>query len=171
MMLLYLVASALCGCEVFVMAPLDLMNDDCTPKYLDKFTNWCQMLRDAKVDGIMMDIWWGLTEPTAKNYRWTGYQTIMNVIRSKGLKCVPVFSFHKCGGSVGDYVNIPLPNFVWQGSLTPNATDLSGGTDDAYISIGYDNVKLGLNNARTPLEMYTDWMTAFSEAFAKMELS
>ena len=164
-MLSFLIVSALCGCDVFVMAPLDLVNNDGYPSFQSKFENWCNMLRDANVKGVMLDIWWGITEPSPKNYRWSGYETLFSIMRNKGLKIIPVFSFHKCGGSVGDYVNIPLPSFIWQGSSQPNFVDAYGNKDDAYISFAFDNVKIGPNNERTPLEMYNDWMTAFKAQF------
>ena len=124
------------------------------------------MLRDAGVKGVMLDVWWGITEPSPKNYRWSGYETLFGIMRNKGLKIIPVFSFHKCGGSVGDYVNIPIPSFVWQGTNKPNFIDAYGNKEDAYISFSYDNVKIGPNNERTALEMYNDWMTAFKAQFA-----
>ncbi|KAK8845906.1 beta-amylase [Tritrichomonas musculus] len=84
----------------------------------------------------------------------------------RGLKIIPVFSFHKCGGSVGDYVNIPIPNFVLEGGTKPYFDDASRHTENAYISFAYDNIKIGQNNERTPLEMYRDWMTAFKTQFS-----
>ena len=164
-MLPFLIVSALCGCDVFVMAPLDLIDNNCNPSFQSKFENWCNMLRDANVKGVMLDVWWGITEPSPKNYRWQGYETVFNIMRNKGLKIIPVFSFHQCGGSVGDYVNIPIPSFVWQGASQPHFIDSYGNKEVAYISFSYDNVKIGPNNERTPLEMYNDWMTAFKVQF------
>ncbi|OHT12824.1 glycosyl hydrolase [Tritrichomonas foetus] len=152
-----------CGCEVYVMAPLDLFDDNQNPSYKDKFSGWCSNLKNANVDGVMIDVWWGLTEPTAKNYKWDGYVTMFNIMKEKGLKIIPVFSFHKCGGSVGDYVTILLPSFVFSGTNKPNFEDMYGNKDEAYISFAYDNVKIGSD--RTPLEMYRDWMAAFKTQF------
>ena len=162
-MLAYLIVSALCGCEVLVMAPLDLVNERTFQfQYKGKLEWWCQRLKEGNVNGIMLDVWWGLTERSPRVYNFEAYQEAFEIIRNNGLKIVPVFSFHRCGGSVGDYVNIPLPSFVW-GTQNPKYRDANGHEDDAYISLGYDDVKVGSD--RTPLEMYRDWMKVFKSTF------
>ena len=159
----FLLSLAVCGSEFYVMAPLDLFNSNQEFTYKDKFDNWLSQLKGANVDGIMIDVWWGLTETSEKNYKWTGYQTAFEMIANKGLKIIPVFSFHKCGGNVGDTCNIPLPSFVTGSSSQPFFVDSDGHVDNEYISFAYDEVKV---TSRTPLEMYSDWMSAFKSQFS-----
>ena len=36
-----------------------------------------QALKNARVEGIMMDVWWGLVEKeAAKSYNWGGYGSV-----------------------------------------------------------------------------------------------
>lgn len=44
-------------CDVFVMAPLDVINEEGKPNYLNKFTKWCSQLKEGHVDGVMIDFW------------------------------------------------------------------------------------------------------------------
>ncbi|KAK8872044.1 Beta-amylase [Tritrichomonas musculus] len=46
-------------CDVYVLAPLDVINDEGKPSYLQTFTKWCQQLKDGCVDGVMIDVWCG----------------------------------------------------------------------------------------------------------------
>ena len=147
------------------MAPLGLFDDNNNLKNEGQFSYYLDKLRDAQVDGIMIDVWWGYTEKSENNYDFHGYKKAFNMITSRNMKIIPVFSFHRCGGSVGDDVNIPLPSFVRSGN--PWFVDGDGRTDDAYISFAYDEKKVS-PNGRTPLEMYRDWMKAFNNKFSGM---
>ena len=161
-MLSLLTALGLCGCDVFVMSPLAIFNDGQTLKDSGKLDYWFGQLKGANVKGIMIDVWWGLCEISQQNYKFDGYRTVFNMIKNKGLKIIPVMSFHRCGGNVGDDCNIPIPNFVFQGSIQPYWVDPFGNKDSEYISFSYDNVEI---NGRTPLKMYKDFMQAFKDTF------
>ena len=82
------------------MAPLDVINDEGKPSYLQTFTKWCQQLKEGGVDVVMIDVWWGLVEKIAKKYEWQGYEQIFKVMKRSNLKIIPVFSFHQCSGLV-----------------------------------------------------------------------
>ena len=161
-MLAFLTSFASSRANVNVMAPLGLFDDNNNLKDQGKFTYYLDKLRDAQVDGVMIDVWWGYTEKNEKQYDFHGYEKAFQLITERNMKIIPVFSFHRCGGSVGDDVNIALPSFVHSGK--PWFVDGDGRTDDAYISFAYDEVKVS-PSGRTPLEMYRDWMTAFNEKF------
>lgn len=45
-------------------------------------------------------------------YDWAGFQELFAMLKSKGLRIQAVMSFHACGGNVGDYAQIPLPEWV-----------------------------------------------------------
>ncbi len=151
-------------CEVFVMAPLDVINEEGKPSYLNKFTKWCSQLKEGHVDGVMIDVWWGLVEKSPKKYEWEGYDEVFKVMSNKGLKIVPVLSFHQCSGNIGDTVHIPIPKFVFEHENKPYFVDRFNQINDEYISFSYDSVKLG---ERTPLEMYQDFMISFKKHFQK----
>ena len=147
-------------CRVHVMAPLDLMTDDCKLRDSQEIGNRLRKLKSAGVDGVMVDVWWGIVEQAPKKYNWAGYRNFFTLCREIGLKIIPVMSFHKCGGNVGDNVTICLPQFAHEGE--PFFVDAEGHVDDEYISPGFDSVKVG---DRTPLEMYKDFMEAFVTEF------
>ena len=148
------------SCKVNVMAPLDVMNNDCTLRDEPGISRSLEKLKSANVDGIMIDVWWGIVETSPRHYNWSGYRRFFEICRKLKLKIVPVMSFHKCGGNVGDNVTIKLPKFVRKENVF--FVDAEGHIDNEYISPGFDHVRLG---DRTPLEMYRDFMEAFAEEF------
>ncbi|KAH0793808.1 putative beta-amylase [Histomonas meleagridis] len=145
----------------YVMAPLDFLDNNQNFKYQSKLEGWLDKMKEANVDGMMVDVWWGLVETSKKSYKWTGYETFFNMCKSRNLKIIPVMSFHKCGGNVGDTCNIPLPSFVV--NAKPFFKDQNGFVDEEYISFGYDNTVI--DGSRTPIQMYSDFMSAFKNKF------
>jgi beta-amylase len=62
-------------------------------------------LKNAGVEGVMVDVWWGLVERDRPSvYNWSGYTELMEMLKQLGLKVQAVMSFHQCGGNVGDSV-------------------------------------------------------------------
>jgi beta-amylase len=60
-------------------------------------------LKSAGVEGVMMDVWWGIVEKDGpRNYNWSAYKEIIEIVRKSGLKVQAVMSFHQCGANVGD---------------------------------------------------------------------
>jgi len=119
-------------------------------------------LKGASVDGVATDVWWGLTEKTAKQYDFGPYKTVVSMLKERGMKIQLMASFHQCGGNVGDACNIPIPSFVHQAAGIWY-TDKDGHEDKEYISLFADNVTIA---GRTPLQMYHDWLTAFVSTFS-----
>lgn len=148
--------------NVFVMAPLDLIDHDCHLKDSSYVHEWLVKLHKAKVDGVMVDVWWGLVEQRPHDYKWTGYVEFFSMCSMNGLKIVPVLSFHKCGGNVGDSNTIDIPKFV-RNSNQHFFVDQFGNIDDEYISPSYDDIVV--DEERTPLQMYQDFMKAFADRF------
>jgi len=126
-----------------------------------------EMLRASGVEGVMVDVWWGIAEHLGpKKYDFTAYRTLFEKILSKGLKVQAVMSFHAAGGNVGDTCTIPLPAWVYDAAeLDPDIfyTDAGGHRNPEYISLGCDEVPCLFG--RTPLEAYTDFITAFADEF------
>lgn len=164
MILAVLCGLALCGADVFVMAPLEIFDND--QKFVDNETlsNWFEKLQHGNVDGVMVDVWWGICEPTSKNYKWDGYMALFRMLVWNNLKIVPVMSFHACGGNVGDTYNVPIPAFARTDASA--FKDSEGRLDQEYISFGSDDTQFADADNRTPIEMYKDFMTAFKSHFA-----
>ena len=60
-------------------------------------------LKSAGVEGVMMDVWWGIVEKDGPgSYNWSGYKELIDMVHKHGLKVQAVMSFHQCGGNVGD---------------------------------------------------------------------
>jgi beta-amylase len=75
-----------------------------------------RQLAEAKklgIDAVSTDVWWGLIEPKKGQFDWSYYEKLADHITAAGLKWVPILSFHRCGGNVGDDANVPLPDWVW----------------------------------------------------------
>lgn len=103
-------------------------------------------LKSAGVDGVMVDVWWGLIEAKGpKQYDWTAYRTLFQVVEDCDLKIQAIMSFHQCGGNVGDVVYIPIPEWVRKiGEIDPDIfyTNFSGVRNPEYLSLGVDNIPL-----------------------------
>lgn len=57
---------------------------------------------------------WCAIERAPRQYSWTGYKQLFEMVRAVGLKLQVVLSFHACGGNVGDMAQVPLPPWVLQ---------------------------------------------------------
>lgn len=91
------------GVPVFVMLPLDTVKVSGGLNRRKAMNASLMALKSAGVEGIMVDVWWGLVEregPT--QYNWSGYRELMELCARIGLKVQAVMSFHQCGGNVGD---------------------------------------------------------------------
>lgn len=91
------------GVPVYVMMPLDSVNMGNGLNRRKAMSASLQALKSAGVEGIMMDVWWGLVERDEPGvYNWGGYQDLLELAHKFGLKVQAVMSFHQCGGNVGD---------------------------------------------------------------------
>ena len=91
------------GVPVYVMIPLDSVTMGNGVNTWEKMKERMQKLKSAGVEGVMMDVWWGLVEREAPGtYNWGGYAELLEMAKQHGLKVQAVMSFHKCGGNVGD---------------------------------------------------------------------
>ncbi|RRT79459.1 hypothetical protein B296_00017576 [Ensete ventricosum] len=105
-----------------------------------------KQLRAADVDGVMVDVWWGIIESKGpKSYEWGAYRELFKMVQEEGLKLKAIMSFHQCGGNVGDSVYIPIPQWVRDvAAANPDIfyTDKSGTGNPEYLSLGVDNEPL-----------------------------
>lgn len=103
------------GVPVFVMMPLDSVTMGNTVNRRKAMKASLQALKSAGVEGIMIDVWWGLVERESPGaYNWGGYNELLEMAKKIGLKVQAVMSFHQCGGNVGDSVTyvISLPHLL-----------------------------------------------------------
>ena len=112
-------------------------------------------LRAAGVDGVMVDVWWGIVESKGpQQYDWSAYRSLFQLVQDCKLKLQAIMSFHQCGGNVGDSVSIPLPKWVLEvGESNPDIfyTNSSGIRNKECISLGVDNKPFF--NGRTPIQV------------------
>ncbi|CAN6314099.1 unnamed protein product [Urochloa humidicola] len=157
------------GVPVFVMMPLDTVRKDGNSLNRRKAVEASlAALKSAGVEGIMVDVWWGIAEAEAPGkYNFNGYMELMEMARKNGLKVQAVMSFHQCGGNVGDSVTIPLPKWVLEEMDKDQDlayTDRSGRRNFEYVSLGCD--AMPVLKGRTPIQCYADFMRAFRDHFA-----
>lgn len=108
------------GCPVYVMLPLDTVGtverDGKRVSVLKKeraLEIALHTLRHAGVEGVMVDVWWGIVERGGpKQYDFAAYKRLFHKVAAAGLKVQAVMSFHAAGGNVGDTCKIPLPKWV-----------------------------------------------------------
>ncbi|KAF7132106.1 hypothetical protein RHSIM_Rhsim09G0044200 [Rhododendron simsii] len=155
------------GVPVYVMMPLDSVTKGNTVSRRKAVNASMQALKSAGVEGVMMDVWWGLVEREAPGeYNWGGYVELMEMAKKHGLKVQAVMSFHQCGGNVGDSCTIPLPKWaVEEIDKDPDLayTDQWGRRNYEYISLGCDT--LPVLKGRTPIQCYSDFMRSFRDRF------
>ncbi|KAG8369752.1 hypothetical protein BUALT_Bualt14G0046400 [Buddleja alternifolia] len=155
------------GVPVYVMMPLDSVTWNHTVNRKKAMNASLQALKSAGVEGIMMDVWWGLVEGERPGeYNWGGYSELLEMAKKHGLKVQAVMSFHQCGGNVGDSCTIPLPKWtVEEIDKDPDLayTDQWGRRNYEYISLGCDT--LPVLKGRTPVQCYSDFMRSFRDTF------
>ncbi|KAG4188693.1 hypothetical protein ERO13_A08G181833v2 [Gossypium hirsutum] len=174
------------------MMPLDSVTNGNTVNRKKAMNASLHALKSAGVEGIMIDVWWGLVEREAPGaYNWGGYAELLEMAEKHGLKVQAVMSFHQCGGNVGDSctirthfhggyggsfhfspslqaenMGIPLPKWVTEEiEKDPDLayTDQWGRRNYEYLSLGCDT--LPVLKGRTPVQCYADFMRAFRDNF------
>ncbi|XP_010263970.1 PREDICTED: beta-amylase 1, chloroplastic-like [Nelumbo nucifera] len=155
------------GVPVYVMMPLDSVTMSNGVNKRKAMNASLMALKSAGVEGVMVDVWWGLVERDAPGvYNWGGYTELLQMAREHGLKVQAVMSFHQCGGNVGDSCTIPLPKWVVEEiDRDPDLAykDQWGNRNYEFVSLGCDN--LPVLKGRTPVQCYTDFMQTFRDNF------
>lgn len=125
---------------------LEVVTTDNALEDSDKLEKQLKELRSAGVDGVMVDVWWGIVESKGpKQYDWSAYRSLFQLVERCGLKLQAIMSFHQCGGNIGDSVFIPLPKWVLEiGESDPDIfyTNSRGNRNKEYLSLGVDNKPL-----------------------------
>ncbi|CAL9764108.1 unnamed protein product [Musa acuminata subsp. burmannicoides] len=150
---------------VFVMLPLDVVSVDNTLKKPEELRKRLKHLSNANVDGVMVDVWWGIVEGKGpKLYDWSAYKDLFRMVQEEGLKLQAIMSFHNC---VEGNVNIPMPPWILEvGKSNPDIyyTNRRGTRNQEYLTIGVDNQPIF--QERTAVEVYRDFMKSFRENMA-----
>lgn len=122
----------------------------------DELRTQLKSLKSAKVDGVMLDVWWGIVENEGPQmYNWSTYRQLFQIIREEGLALQAIMSFHQCGGNVGDVIYIPIPKWVREiGESDPDIfyTNYKGVRNEECLSLGVDNQPLFLG--RTAIKVH-----------------
>lgn len=88
---------------LYVMLPLDTVTVEGNLNRARAVNASLMALKSAGVEGVMVDVWWGLVEKDGPlKYNWEGYVQLVKMVQRHGLKLQVVMSFHQCGGNVGD---------------------------------------------------------------------
>ncbi|XP_064960472.1 beta-amylase 3, chloroplastic-like [Musa acuminata AAA Group] len=152
---------------VYVMLPLDTVSPEGRLQRARALNASLMALRSAGVEGVMVDVWWGLVEKDGPlRYNWEPYLELAQMVERNGLKLQMVMSFHQCGGNVGDSCSVPLPPWVLEETRRdPDIvyTDRSGRRNPEYISLGCDTLPVLMG--RTPIQVYSDYMRSFKDRF------
>lgn len=150
---------------IYVMLQLGIVTRENEFPDADKVEKQLRQLKSAGVDGIMVDVWWGVIEAAgAKKYEWGSYKKLFTLVEKCGLMIQAIMSFHQCGGNIGDAVYIPLPEWVLAlGESNGDVfyTNRVGNRNPEYLSLGVDNQPLF--DGRTAVEIYSDFMASFRE--------
>jgi hypothetical protein len=140
-----------------------------------KVTDWAtfdtqlQQAKDYGVDAVSADVWWGDVEPSDNSFSWSYYDTLFSHIKAKGLKIVPIFSFHQCGGNVGDTYTSLLPSWLWtkyNGSTLNGVTLDSNGLKHKSEQGNYSAETVQGWADSLVLNEYSDFASAFASHFA-----
>jgi len=120
-----------------------------------RLENQLKKLHAAGVDGVMVDVWWGIVESKGpRQYDWSAYRTLFQLVQNCKLKLQVIMSFHQCGGNVGDSVSISLPKWVLEvGKANPDIfyTSNRGIRNEECLSLGVDHKRLF--HGRSPIEV------------------
>ncbi|XP_020256513.1 beta-amylase-like isoform X1 [Asparagus officinalis] len=150
---------------VYVMLPLGVINQQNKIEQPEELRKQLKQLRAADVDGVMVDVWWGIVEGKGpKEYDWSGYRSLFQMVKEEALKLQCIMSFHQCGGNIGDVDNIPIPKWIREiGEINPDIyyTNRRRVRNPECLSIGVDNQPLF--HGRTAVELYSDYMKSFRE--------
>lgn len=96
---------------VFVMLPLDTVTMGGNLNKPRAMNASLMALKSAGVEGVMVDVWWGLVEKDGPlKYNWEAYAELVRMVQMHGLKLQVVMSFHQCGGNVGDSCRYDISN-------------------------------------------------------------
>jgi beta-amylase len=86
------------------------------------------------VHAVSVDFWWGVIQKDGpEKFDWRYYDLVVNEIEKAGLRWIPILSFHRAGGNVGDdRHHYPLPKWVFARYIGRHG--ISSERDVQYVS-------------------------------------
>ena len=144
------------------MAPLDMSND---AKQWSDFKKQLKIAKHIGIDAISIDVWWGMVERHGDNqFDWSYYDKIVAVIEEADLHWVPIMSFHRCGGYIGEACNALIPAWVWTNYEAVGVTR----KDMLYRSENddYSDEAVSLWQDHLVINQYIEFMNAFEDHFS-----
>ena len=131
------------GVPVYVMLPLDTVSRDGQLQRPDELAERMSRLRRVGVEGVMVDVWWGIVERDGPlRYDWKAYLDLARLASRIGLRLHAVLSFHSCGANRDDDYHVPLPRWVTDAvARDPDGllfADRAGTKSDEYLSLWAD---------------------------------
>jgi beta-amylase len=91
------------GSPVFVKLPVDTVGFAGEVRRLKTMTHSLRTLSVAGVEGVVVDVWWGLVERDKPGvYNWQGYLDLFALAKRCGLKVRAVMAFHQCATGPDD---------------------------------------------------------------------
>lgn len=144
------------------MAPLDMQDDE---KQWSDFIRQLKIAKKIGINAISIDVWWGIVERNADNqFDWNYYDKIISVIESAGLQWVPIMSFHRCGGYIGEACNALIPDWVWTNYQNNGVSR----EDMLYRSENddYNDEAVSLWQDALVINQYIEFMNAFEDHYA-----
>lgn len=99
-----------------VIGELDRPDDSQHQGEWRRFETQLTEARRAGARAVTTDIWWGAVAKTddPAQFDWRYYDKLVEVIERVGMQWVPILSFHRCGGNVGDICDVSIPSWVWK---------------------------------------------------------
>ncbi|MBZ9612393.1 family 14 glycosylhydrolase [Rheinheimera maricola] len=143
-----------------VMAPLQVEDRA-------EFRQQLTMARQIGVEGVSVDVWWGLVEQAGdQQFNWQYYDNIFADIRGAGLKIIPIMALHQCGGNVGDDCDIPLPVWIWQHYAAQGVSSADLQYQSEFGNRSTETVSLWAD--QWVLAQYSEFMQAFAARYAAL---
>ncbi|CAK9193641.1 unnamed protein product [Sphagnum troendelagicum] len=130
-----------------------------------------QCLKDAGVQGVMVDCWWGIVEAKGPGqYNWKGYQNLFSIVKAAELELHVVMSFHACVENGVE--TIPLPGWVKSIGQEKDLfyKDAHDNPSTEYLSWAVDKkpvLKDQIGHRVSPLQVYEKFMSKFKESMAE----
>ena len=147
-----------------MMLPLDTVSRDGQLQRPDELAERMSRLRRVGVEGVMVDVWWGIVERDGPlRYDWKAYLDLARLASRIGLRLHAVLSFHSCGANRDDDYHVPLPRWVTDAvARDPDGllfADRAGTKSDEYLSLWADESPMMIMDASRDHSHQRRWTT------------